>query len=438
MRSSSVIALASLCLLASIPACADTTSTITGVMNTPGLCFDIPAKAVAAGSRIQMWTCNGGANQQFDFVTATGQVKVYAGTANEMCWNAAGNSSANFTEVILWPCNNQANEQWAYNPNTKAITGINGACLNLTGNVSVNGTLVQLYQCNGLPNEQFNLGATVAPPPPPPPPSGTTPAGVVLPSGWSLKQSDMFGTAGNVTNFSQLHAEYLEGQWYNTNAAGLVDIPNVVINKEQETYSHFETAIAFSSDHLTIQARGHANGVITSAEIMSLYKARNFCVEARYTTPNVMYAWPAFWQYGGSGGNNTSSEIDVEQPITGNQGTTSVSLYNHPTEGTITIVDPRFTSQWMTWTNPSFAGSSPHYYTTCDNDTTSVITRYIDGKEIYQSSGWIWNASLGKGNGTNASTILNLAVGGTWPGNTPNPATFSADMNIYSVQYYGP
>ena len=114
----------------------------------------------------------------------------------------------------------------------------------------------------------------------------TTTAGVPLPAGWTLRQSDRFGTDGNVTNYTQLHAEYCEGQFYNVDNTGcLVRLPNVVINNEQATYEHFETSIVFFTDHLEIQGRGQPNGVIQSAEMVAKYTPLNFCIEARYQIP---------------------------------------------------------------------------------------------------------------------------------------------------------
>lgn len=148
----------------------------------------------------------------------------------------------------------------------------------------------------------------------------TTAAGCPLPGhGWTLKVSDQFGTGGNVGNFAALHSKYYEAQFYNRDSQGLVLIPNVVINNEQETYSHFEDVVAFASDHLTIQGRGQPDGAITSAEMVSRYTARSFCVEGKYVIPSASGSWPAFWLYG-STSNSDSSEIDVEQPITPNQG----------------------------------------------------------------------------------------------------------------------
>jgi hypothetical protein len=267
-----------------------------------------------------------------------------------------------------------------------------------------------------------------------------TPSGVPLPPGWTLVSRDQFGTgAGStVTSNTDLHARYYEAQFYNRTSAGLVTIPNTVINGEQETYVHFETAIAWSTDHLTIQARGQSDGSITSGEMVSKYTARSFCTEAKYVIPSAMGSWPAFWFYGSTSASD-KSEIDVEQPITPNQGTTSVSLYNHPSQSNVVIADPAFTTQYMTWTKASFDGHAmPHAYTACYDDAASSLTRYIDGALIYTAT-FKWNASLGgTGTGPDATTIVNLAVGGSWPGNVSNPSAFNANLDLYSIEYYAP
>lgn len=267
-----------------------------------------------------------------------------------------------------------------------------------------------------------------------------TPGGAPLPTGWTLKASDRFGTAPtqNIGTFALLHAKYYEGQSYNREPSGLVKIPNVVINGEQETYVHFEDTIVFAADHLTIQARGHQDGSISSGEIVSLHAQRSWCVEARYQIPSADKSWAAFWLYGDADGHD-SSEVDVEQPVTPNQGVHDVSMHNHPSEGTVTILDNHFTTQYMNWNNAAFdASAAPHVYTACYDDAASLQTRYIDGVAIY-SAVWKWNESLGgTGHGPDASTIVNLAVGGSWPGNTANPTTYKADLDVYSIEYYGP
>ncbi|MDB4964715.1 MAG: hypothetical protein JWN44_404 [Myxococcales bacterium] len=276
--------------------------------------------------------------------------------------------------------------------------------------------------------------------------AGVTAAGVPLPSGWSLKVADHFGTGpgSTVSSYGQLHAKYYEEQWFSRDSNGLATIPNVVINGEQETYGHFEDVIAFSSDHLTIQGRGHADNSISSGAMVSVYSSRNFCVEARYQIPNADKSWPAFWVYSGGGGDG--SEIDVEQPVYSGQSAHTVSMFNHApydsNQGaTIDIFDSLFTPTWMQWTNPAFdASTSPHVYTTCYDDTgAGLVSRYIDGKEIY-STVFKWNASLlASGTwGPDPGFIMNLAVGGGWPGNLSNPSSYYGNLDVYSIDYYGP
>ena len=44
----------------------------------------------------------------------------------------------------------------------------------------------------------------------------------------------------------------------------------------------------------------------------------------------------------------------------------------------------------------------------------------------------------GTGAGPDPQPIVNLAVGGAWPGNTDSPSTYSADLDVYYIDYYTP
>ena len=266
---------------------------------------------------------------------------------------------------------------------------------------------------------------------------GKTASGVPVPDEWTMKAWDQFGTGGNVTNFDQLHAKYYEAQYYNRDSSGLVTIPNTVINSEQETYSHFETVIVWASDHLTIHARGQSDGSIDSGEMVSKSTARSFCTEAKYRIPSTKGSWPAFWFYGAASGD--SSEIDVEQPITPSQGVSQVTMYNHPGQSSVVIADSAFATQYMTWSKSSFNGSTaPHTYAVCHDDSKSSLARYIDGAFIYTAT-FQWDQSLGgTGHGPDAATIVNVAVGGSWPGNVANPSAYGDSLDLYYLQYFGP
>lgn len=270
--------------------------------------------------------------------------------------------------------------------------------------------------------------------------SAATGAGVPLPAGWHRSASDSFGTGRGCTvrTLAELAARHQEAQWYNRAADGSVRIPNVVINNEQQTYVHFADCIAFATDHLTIQGRGHQDGTITSGELVSRWSARSFCVEATYRIPAADKSWPGVWVYAGTGGGD-GSEFDVEQPVTPTQGVHHVSLHNHPTEGQPRILDPRFDPQWMIWYEPTFdASTGPHRYTILYDDAKKTLTRAIDGVVIYTTP-FDWNASLGgTGHGPDPVAIVQLAVGGGWPGNLADPASYHGDLDLYVIDYYEP
>ncbi len=78
-------------------------------------CLDVPNHATAAGTRVEIWTCNGGTNQQWR-VNSDGTV---VGVESGLCLEATGAGTANGTAVApRGRCNGGTNQQW---------TGLSGA-----------------------------------------------------------------------------------------------------------------------------------------------------------------------------------------------------------------------------------------------------------------------------------------------------------------------
>ena len=69
----------------------------------------MPGHATAAGTRVQIWSCNGGTNQQWR-VNADGTV---VGVESGLCLDVAGQGTANGAAVQLWTCNGGSNQRWA-------------------------------------------------------------------------------------------------------------------------------------------------------------------------------------------------------------------------------------------------------------------------------------------------------------------------------------
>ena len=136
-----------------------------------------------------------------------------------------------------------------------------------------------------------------------------------------------------------------------------------------------------------------------------------------------------------------SSELDFEWPMTSSASRTDqVFMFNHPAASSLSVSNSDFTTDWMYYHTPSFDSTTmPHGYTTCYDDAGSGrLTRYVDGVLMY-SAVWKWNASLGgTGHGPDSIMTMSLAVGGSWPGNVANPAGYVGDLDVYSIEYYGP
>jgi alpha-galactosidase len=118
-------------------------------------CLDVYDNQTAPGTKVEIWDCNGGANQRWT-PTAAGELRTYNGT---QCLDANGSSSG--STVTLWTCHGGTNQQWRLNPDG-TVTGVqSGLCLDVTGgNVAAgraNGTPIEIWTCNGGSNQQWVL-----------------------------------------------------------------------------------------------------------------------------------------------------------------------------------------------------------------------------------------------------------------------------------------
>jgi endo-1,4-beta-xylanase len=121
-----------------------------------GKCLDVPGLSTTAGTQLDIWTCNGGANQIWTHTSAN-QLTVYSGSS-QMCLDAYDNQTTPGTKVEIWACNGGANQQWNVNSNGTITGAQSGLCLDVTGASTANGALAELWTCNGQSNQQWTLG----------------------------------------------------------------------------------------------------------------------------------------------------------------------------------------------------------------------------------------------------------------------------------------
>ncbi|MGW0602588.1 endo-1,4-beta-xylanase [Streptomyces sp. NPDC002640] len=113
-----------------------------------GRCLDVPSSSTTDGTQVQLWDCNGAANQQWTH-TSTGELRVYG----NKCLDAAG--SGNGAAVQIYNCWGGDNQKWRLNSNG-SITGVqSGLCLDAVGTGTANGTKIQLYSCSGGNNQRW-------------------------------------------------------------------------------------------------------------------------------------------------------------------------------------------------------------------------------------------------------------------------------------------
>ncbi|NAS25702.1 PHB depolymerase family esterase [Herbidospora sp. NEAU-GS84] len=115
-----------------------------------GRCLDVSGNSQANGAPIQIWDCNGRANQQWT-ATAAGELRVYGGK----CLDVTGAGTADGTAVTIWDCNGQNNQKWRLNADG-SITAIGAnKCLDVSGYGTANGSRVHIWSCHGGTNQKW-------------------------------------------------------------------------------------------------------------------------------------------------------------------------------------------------------------------------------------------------------------------------------------------
>ncbi|WNV87370.1 ricin-type beta-trefoil lectin domain protein [Umezawaea sp. Da 62-37] len=116
-----------------------------------GRCADVPNGSTANGTQVQLWDCNGQANQSWTY-TSGKQL-----TSGGKCLDASGKGTANGTQVVVWDCNGQTNQQWNANSNGSITSVQSNLCLDASGHGTANGTKLVLWSCGGQANQQWAL-----------------------------------------------------------------------------------------------------------------------------------------------------------------------------------------------------------------------------------------------------------------------------------------
>jgi len=115
-----------------------------------GRCLDVPGQSTANGTQVEIWDCNGGANQQWASLS-NGELQVYG----NKCLDVPNHATTAGTRVQIYDCNGGANQQWTLNSNGTVVGRESGLCLDVTGAGTANSTAVDIWTCSGTNNQKW-------------------------------------------------------------------------------------------------------------------------------------------------------------------------------------------------------------------------------------------------------------------------------------------
>jgi beta-glucanase (GH16 family) len=241
-------------------------------------------------------------------------------------------------------------------------------------------------------------------------------------SAWTLVWSDEFSLPDGSTPDS--------ANWrYNTGRNGWG-------NGELELYTRSTNNSRIEGGNLVIKARqeivdGKAN--FTSARLLTRGKWSwtygRF--EARIKIPYGQGIWPAFWMLGtniDSIGWPQCGEIDIMENIGKEPGTVHGTVHGPGYSGTHGIGGPHIL--------PGRAKFADHFHVYAVECESNHITWFVDGKSYFditpaklpKNTRWVFNEPK--------YLLLNLAVGGFWPGNPDDTTVFPQRMLVDYVRVY--
>ncbi len=117
----------------------------------PGAASTCPSTARPTGPGVELFDCNGGANQTWTS-TPSKQLTVYGAK----CLDVDGAGTADGTAVTIFDCTGGTNQQWNLNTDGTVVSAASGKCLDAVGGNTANGTQLQIWPCNGGANQKWS------------------------------------------------------------------------------------------------------------------------------------------------------------------------------------------------------------------------------------------------------------------------------------------
>ncbi|WP_165864375.1 glycoside hydrolase family 16 protein [Capsulimonas corticalis] len=231
-----------------------------------------------------------------------------------------------------------------------------------------------------------------------------------------------FGSA--ITNRAQLDAEFFTRFIYND---GKLD----TLNDEWERYRDNNNHV-FADGELKLTARavdGLKSGGIESGMLRSKWTGKYGYYECCMKVPKGRGMWPAFWINPQVG---WPPEIDVLEIVdNGRDSTTNSFHYVHGKNKDNADLETKL-DKWGTY-RPGF-DYSDDFHTFAVLWTPDMVDHYVDGVRVAHRR-FSWTHDDGSDGGP-AHVLLNLAVGGSWPGPPQSADEFPAELAVKYIRVW--
>ena len=119
-----------------------------------GRCVDVPGFSTTAGTRLDLWDCNSGGNQSWNY-TASDEFTVYGNS----CMTVGNDGARAGDPVVIEPCAGSAAQRWTLQPDGAIASAADpGLCVDASGAGTGTGTLIDVWYCNGGTDQQWTRG----------------------------------------------------------------------------------------------------------------------------------------------------------------------------------------------------------------------------------------------------------------------------------------
>lgn len=245
------------------------------------------------------------------------------------------------------------------------------------------------------------------------------------PVGWRLTWSDEFNGRRSIVDSAKWSFDIGGGGWGNNelesytnrNANAEVQHGSLVIKTLKETFT--------GADGIT---RNYTSARLLTRKTFTQTYGR---FEARIQIPYGQGIWPAFWMLGNdiqTAGWPTCGEIDIMENIGKEPSTVHGTLHGPGYSGANGIT--------ASYALPSLRKFSDGYHTFAVEWEPDVIRFYVDGRlyktrtpaDLPAGKTWVFNHPF--------FLILNVAVGGNFPGNPDATTVFPQLMKVDYVRVY--